>query len=135
MTSGGEIRIPEGLTFREESGGEACERAESAKGEARGNQTKPSSSGGLHTSLWDERPPHLPPPPPTLRPCLCVQSDEVTSVAESVGPRGVPCPSHPGKARVEFCPAFWVTASVHRNHGAHVRAVCSTTCDRKRSKI
>lgn len=71
----------------------------------------------------------------TLRPCLCVQSDEVTSVAESVGPRGVPCPSHPGKARVEFCPAFWVTASVHRNHGAHVRAVCSTTCDRKRSKI
>lgn len=135
MTSGGEISIPEGLKFREKRGGEACERAESVKGEAPGNQTKPSSSAGLHTSLRDEHPPRPHPRRLTRRPCLCVQSNEVSSVAESVGPRGVPCPSHRGKARAEFCPAFWVAASVHWDHGARVRAVCSTTCDRKRSEI
>lgn len=66
MTSGGEISIPEGLKFREKRGGEACERAESVKGEAPGNQTKPSSSAGLHTSLWDEHPPAPRPPAPTV---------------------------------------------------------------------
>lgn len=49
----------EGLKFREEKGGVACERTESAKGEALDNQTEPSSSAGLHTSLWDERPPPI----------------------------------------------------------------------------
>lgn len=47
----------EGLKFREERGRVACERTEGAKGEALDNQTKPSSSAGLQTSLWDERPP------------------------------------------------------------------------------
>ena len=34
-------------------------REQSAKGGVLDNQTKPSSSAGLHTSLWDERPPPL----------------------------------------------------------------------------
>lgn len=44
----------EGLKFREERGRVACERTESAKGGELDNQPKPSSSAGLHTSLWDE---------------------------------------------------------------------------------